>query len=201
MRHICKFVLTVTVLGGMARGVEPRVAVPVYVETTKGDDGQFSDMLKVEMMKRRGLIKAKVDIVRKPEAARYIIEASITYQRDRRRRSVWRTDRPSAVASVFAYNQCGALVWSKTKGDKNIFGDADGVIETAQKVAASFKEALAKKKSRLNRSLPCVLQEEGLSAREAEAATTTPASERAAERPVLREIERPTLRRPVRPQR
>ena len=140
-------------------GVEPRTAVPVFVEPTKGDDGQFSDMLKVELSKRRGLIKAKVDIVRRPEHAIYVLEASITYPRDRRRRTVWNTDRPSAVASVFAYDRCGRMVWSKTKGDRDIFGDARGVIDTAEKVAASFKEALAKRKSRLNRAPACL--EEG----------------------------------------
>lgn len=129
---------------------------PRFVEPTKGDDGQFSDMLKVELSERRGLTRAKVDIVRRPEQAHYILEASTTYQRDRRHPNIWRTDRPSAVASVFAYDRCRAMVWGKTKGDRDIFGDADGVIETAQKVAASFKEAVTKKKSRLNRAPPCL---------------------------------------------
>lgn len=156
--HALRIALVAAVSCGAAYSVEPRSAVPVYVEPTKGDDGQFSDMLKVELMKRRGLIKAKVDIVRSPKNAMYILEASITYTRDRRKKSAWGTDRPSAVASVIAYNRCDVMVWSKTKGDKDIFGDAGGPIDTAEKAAASFKEALAKKKSRLNQAAPCVLE-------------------------------------------
>ena len=87
----------------------------------------------------------------------YILEPSITYQRGRK--SVFGSDKPTAIASVFAYDRCGRMVWSKTKGDKDIFGDAQGVIDTAQKVAASFKEALAKKQSQLNRAPPCVLRD------------------------------------------
>ena len=155
MRHTCTLTLAATVLCGMASGVEPRTAVPVFVGPTKGDDGQFSDVLKVELMKRKGLIKAKVDIVRRPEAAQYILEVSIAYQRGRRQRTIWQTERATAVASAMAYDACGRLVWSKVKGDK-VLGDAEGVIETAQKMARSFKEALAKKKSRLNRAPPCL---------------------------------------------
>ena len=132
----------------------------MFVEPTKGDEGQFSDMLKVELMKRKGLIKAKVDIVRKPEDARYVLEVSITYQRDRKN-SIWQTrERASAIASAMAYDARGKLVWSKVKGDRDIFGDAHGAIETAQKLAASFKEALAQKGSRLNRALPCLREGE-----------------------------------------
>ena len=156
MRHVPTVVVAAILACGTAEAVDPRVAVPVFVESTRGDDGQFSDLLKVELMKRKGLIKAKVDIVRRPEDARYIIEVSIVYQRDRRRSNVWRTERATAVGSAMAYDACGRLVWSKVKGDRDIFGDAHGVIETAQKMAASFKEALAKKKSRLNRAEPCL---------------------------------------------
>lgn len=120
-------VLAAVLSCGAAHGVEP----------TKGDDGQFSDMLKVEPMKRRGLIKAKVEIVRSPENAVHILEASITCTRHRRKKSIRGTDRPNTVASVIAYNRCDLMVWSKTKGDKNIFGNAGGPIDTAEKAAAS----------------------------------------------------------------
>ena len=136
--------------------VEPRTAVPVYVEPTKDDGGKFSDLLKVELSKRRGLIKAKVDIVRTPETAVYILESSINYRRKQWHEGWLTNDKATATAAIFAYDRCGKMVWSKTKGDRDIFSDARGVQETASKVAASFKEALAKKNSRLNRAEPCL---------------------------------------------
>ena len=69
--------------------VERRTSVPAFVEPTSGDDGPFSDMLKVEPMKRPGLIKAKVDIAQTPENPCYVSEATITYTHSRRRKSVW----------------------------------------------------------------------------------------------------------------
>lgn len=59
--------------------------------------------------------------------AYYGLEASITYQRGRRRHTVCNTDRPSAAASLFAYDRCGLIVWSKTKADRDVVRDAHGV--------------------------------------------------------------------------
>lgn len=65
------------------------------------------------------------------------------------------TEKPSAVLSVIAYDSCGRMVWSQTNGDTDIFGDAGGLIGTADKAAAGCKDVLAKKESRLNRVEPC----------------------------------------------
>ena len=106
-------------------------------------------------MKRRGIIKATVDVVRSAERARYIIESSVIYRDNGFWRIVTNSERAEVIASVMAYDACGSLVWSKTKDDSDFFGHVKGPVETAQKVAASFKEALAKRNSRLNRASPC----------------------------------------------
>ena len=152
--HIAAFLLACSPLAAPA--AEPRTAVPVFVEPTEDDGGRFSDLLKVELSKRRGLIKAKVDIVRAPEHAHYILEPSISYRRKQWHEGWLTNDKATATAAVFGYDRCGRLVWSKTKGDRDIFSTAHGAQETASKVAASFKEALAKRKSRLNQAPPCL---------------------------------------------
>ena len=58
--------------------------------------------------------------------AYYGLEASITYQRGRRRHTVCNTDRPSAAASLFAYDRSGRMVWNKTKADLDVVRDAHG---------------------------------------------------------------------------
>ena len=109
MKRRCTLGLAATVLCGASNGVETRTAVPVFLEP-KGDDGQFSDMLKVEMMKRKGLIKANVDIVRRPEVGRYGLEVSTAYRRERRQRTIWTAERATAVASAMACDAGGRLI-------------------------------------------------------------------------------------------
>ena len=77
MQTISRSVLAAVHSCSTATDVEPHAAVRVVVEPTKGDDGQFSDMLKVKLSKRRGRIKAAVYIVCPPEDAHYVLKASI----------------------------------------------------------------------------------------------------------------------------
>ena len=126
----------------------------MYVKPSESDGGKFSDLLKVELSKRKGLIKANVDIVRSPEYAQYIIELSVNYREGKWHEGWLTPDKATATAAVFAYDQCGKMVWSKTKGDRSLFA-AEGPVYAAKKVAMSFKAALAKKNSRLNKAQPC----------------------------------------------
>lgn len=149
-----RVVLCVLLLTVLVQGESPPAPVPVYVERLESDDGKFTDLLKVELAKRKGLIKATVDIVRFPEQARYIIETNVTYRKGKWHEGWLTPSKAETMATAFAYDQCGKLVWSKTKGDMTLMGSG-GAVLAAQKMAASFKEALAKKKSRLNRAAPC----------------------------------------------
>ncbi|MDE0103411.1 MAG: hypothetical protein OXN89_13625 [Bryobacterales bacterium] len=142
MNRISGIAVAIIACCGMASGIESRTAVPVFVDQTNGDGGQMSDTVQLELMKRIGLIKATVDIVRRPAYTRYVLEVSISYQCDWRRRTICKTERATAVAFAMAHDNCVRLVHSKLEGDRDMFGDADGVIET-KKMAASFKEAQA----------------------------------------------------------
>lgn len=132
--------------------------VTVYVEPSTPDDSKFSNLLKVELAKRKGAINANVDIVRFPEQAQYVLECSVSTRKPKWHEGWLTFDKPTVVASIFAYDQCGKMVWTKNKGDLALLGGAGGALATAQKVAWSFKTALAKKNSRLNKAKPCITE-------------------------------------------
>ena len=48
--------------------VDPVTAVPAYAEPT-ADGDEFSNLLKVELARRKGMVKVHIDVVRKLELA------------------------------------------------------------------------------------------------------------------------------------
>ena len=137
-----------------ARGKKKLKSVVVYVEPTRSDDGKFSDLLKVELNKRKGAIKVAVEVVRDPKLADYVLEANVTHRKGKWHEGWLTPDKAENMAAVIAYNRCGRMVWSKNKGDMTLFGSG-GAVLVAQKTALSFKRALVKKNSRLNKAEPC----------------------------------------------
>lgn len=148
------FVCLLNLLPIFAADKGKREPVSVYVERSRDDDGKFSDLLKVELNKRKGAIKTTIEIIRDPEQARYILEANVSRRKGKWHEGWLTPDKAETMAAVIAYDRCGRMVWSKNKGDMTLFGSGGDVL-VAQKIAASFKSALAKKKSRINQARPC----------------------------------------------
>lgn len=160
MKRFCRIALLAIIPSVLAMAVEPREPVRVYVQPTTAVDGRFCDRLKVE------LSKAKVDIVRSREQAQYIIEVGkfkITGRRPTGHEGSLSSEKAPRMAAVLAGDRCGRMLWAKNLGEREpLFADSHGLIEAAEKTAASFKEALANKKSRLNRAPPCLVEAEDL---------------------------------------
>lgn len=164
MKRCCGIALLAIIPSTPTMAIEPREAVAVYVEPITTVDRRFSDRLKVELSKRSGMIKPKVDIVRSREQAQYIIEVhriKITGRRPTGHEGILSREMGPRMASVLASDRCGRLLWAKSLGERDpLFEDAHGLIDAAEKAAASFKEVLADQKSRLNRAPPCLVEGE-----------------------------------------
>ena len=128
-------------------GSELSIPAPVYIEATTPDQGNFSDVLTVEFLKRH----KRMAVVQSPSEAQLIVSANI----DTRPTSsasandteaVSRTEW-STTATVFARDRCGRIVWGE-----NASGHSAWV---AKHIAKALKVAIERRKSRLHRAKPC----------------------------------------------
>ena len=103
--------------------VKPDNRVAVYIVPTTHDNGQFSDMLAARFWE----FPKRIRMVDRRSAAKYILSMKVYEHRTTRNEGEGVSARPTIVASVFAHDQCGQLVWAKVKGDleKNIFSGDD----------------------------------------------------------------------------
>ena len=153
----------VVVLCSAALAVEPIDYATIYVKPARYDaERDFHSLLRVELLKKKGVIPVTISMTSDPKKADMILEVHLG-----RRDASWHEGtltpgKPTAMVSVVAFDHCEQPLFVKTKGDMTIFGPA-GPINSAAKMALSFKEALWKKRSRLNktrRERPCLFDED-----------------------------------------
>ena len=123
------------------------IPVPVYIEATISDRGNFSDLLTVEFLKWH----KRMAVVQSPSEAQLIVSANID---TRPTSSASASDTKaqswtqwSTTAAVFARDRCGRIVWGE-----NASGHSAWV---AARVSKALKAAIEKRKSRLHKAKPC----------------------------------------------
>ena len=156
-------VFLAAVLCPAAFAVEPGRHATVYLKPARySAERDFHSVLRVELLKRKGVIPITVSLTNDLDEAELLLEVHLG-----RRDAAWHegfltTAQPTAIVSVVAFDHCERPLFVKTKGDMTIWGPA-GPVNAAQKMALSFKEGLWKKKSRLNktrRESPCLYDQD-----------------------------------------
>ena len=126
---------------------ELSMPVPAYIEATNPDQGNFSDLLTVEILKRH----KRMAVVQSPNEAQLIVSANIDTRPTSRAKAndteaVSRTEW-STTAAVFARDRCGRIVCGE-----NTSGHSAWV---AEHIAKALKVAIERRQSRLHRAKPC----------------------------------------------
>lgn len=158
-----RYPVLLMLVASAALAVEPSRYATVHVKPPRYDaERDFHSLLRVELLKKKGLVPVTISLTDDPDQADIVLEVHLG-----RRDASWHEGmltpaKPTAMVSVVALDHCGQALFVKTKGDATIWGSA-GPVLSAQRMALSFKEALHKKRSRLNktrRERPCLFDED-----------------------------------------